>query len=173
MIVRRAETADVERILRFYHDLIDRMRGSAYRPTWEQGVYPTRALLRSAAEAETLYLAEENGNVLGALVLNHAQAEGYDRMAWQVDAPAERVAVLHLLGVHPEVHGRGVGRALLQKAEAVSRDAGDAAIRLDTLPHNLPARRLYEGFGFRYYGETTLTDPAAGTIPFSLYEYAL
>ena len=173
MNIRQAAAEDVGAVLACYYDLIDRMRGSEYRPTWERDVYPTREGLLDAAGAGTLYLAEEAGQVLGAFVLNHIQAAGYERAAWQVEAPAERVAVLHLLGVHPLSRGRGVGRALLQKAADVSRAALDAAIRLDTLPHNLPARRLYEGFGFRYCGELSLTDPAAGTIPFSLYEYAL
>ena len=173
MTVQRANTGNVDAILCFYYDLIERMRENEYRPTWKTGVNPTREGLLDAAGAGTLYYAEDNGRVVGAFVLNHRQAAGYDRIPWQVDAPAERISVLHLLGVHPAAHGKGIGRALLQKAEAVSRKAGDAAIRLDTLPHNLPARRLYEGFVFRFCGRTELTDPAAGTIPFSLYEYVL
>ena len=173
MEVQRATEAHVDDVLRFYHELIERMRPSAYRPTWETGIYPTREGLRDAAKAGTLYFAREDGLVVGAFVLNHQQAAGYERIPWRVDAPAERISVLHLLGVHPDARGKGVGKALLQTAEAVSRDHGDAAIRLDTLPHYVPARRLYEDFGFRYCGETELTDPAAGTIPFSLYEFVL
>lgn len=173
MLVRSAAVNDVDRVLLFYNDLIDRMRENPYRPTWKKGVYPTMEGLLDAAEAGTLFLAEEAGRILGAFVLNHQQAVGYKYISWAADAPVENVAVLHLLGVHPSAHGTGVGRALLQKAESVSRAHGDAAIRLDTLPHNLPAKKLYEGFGFQFRGEMPLTDPAAGTIPFSLYEYLL
>lgn len=173
MRIQKAAAGDVGAILAFYHDLIARMQDNPYRPTWKKGVYPTFESLSDAAEAGTLYFARTEEQVLGAFVLNHQQAEGYERVSWQVEAPPERVAVLHLLGVHPAAHGTGVGTALLKQAEAVSRAAGDAAIRLDTLPHNLPARRLYERFGFQYCGEIVLTDPAAGAIPFSLYEYRL
>lgn len=173
MQVRNAVPGDVDAVLAFYHDLIERMQDSPYRPTWEKGVYPARGQLLEAAEAGTLFLAEENSTVLGAFVLNHQQAAGYAHISWQVDAPAEKVAVLHLIGVHPSAHGKGIGTALLQKAEAVCRERGDAVIRLDTLPHNLPARRLYERFGFQSCGEFPLTDPAAGTIPFHLYEYKI
>lgn len=173
MRVRYAAREDVDAVLGFYHDLIERMRDNPYRPTWEKGVYPTHRQLLEAADAGTLFLAEEDSTVLGAFVLNHQQAAGYANVSWKVDAPAEKVAVLHLLGVHPNAHGKGVGTALLQKAEAVCREQNDAAIRLDTLPHNLPARRLYERFGFQSCGEIPLTDPAAGTIPFHLYEFKI
>ena len=72
MNVQRANREDVDAILGFDHDLIERMRGSAYRPTWETGVNPTREGLLDAAEAGTLYFAREDDAVVGAFVHNQS-----------------------------------------------------------------------------------------------------
>ncbi len=45
--------------------------------------------------------------------------------------------------------GRGLGRALLERAIAEARRAGIPAIELEVFPHNEAARRLYESAGFR------------------------
>ena len=43
---------------------------------------------------------------------------------------------------------RGVGRALLEQAVAWARPAGVRKLELHVFPHNEPAIRLYERFGF-------------------------
>ena len=84
-----------------------------------------------------------------------------------------RVAVLHLLAVEPAVQRQGVGKALLNCAIERCRANGSRALRLDTLPWNLPGRKLYEGFGFQYRGEVKLTYPSTGLIAFCMYELIL
>ena len=160
-------------MLAFYHDLIDQMQGRPYCPYWTKGVYPALSDIQSAVDASTMYVAEAEGAILGAFILNHTQGQGYDRVAWKRDAPPERVGVLHLLAVHPAAQGKGVAKALLGEAERLSQARGDAAIRLDTLTWNLPGRRLYEGFGFEHRGDYDLHYPTTGTIPFSMYELGL
>ena len=44
--------------------------------------------------------------------------------------------------------GRGVGSALLDAALGWARDAGAHKVALQVWPHNAPALRLYEKFGF-------------------------
>jgi ribosomal protein S18 acetylase RimI-like enzyme len=43
---------------------------------------------------------------------------------------------------------RGVGRALLEQAVAWAQGAGVHKLELHVFPHNEPAIRLYEAFGF-------------------------
>ena len=43
----------------------------------------------------------------------------------------------------------------------------------DTLPWNLPGKRLYESFGFQYKGDIKLDYPSTGKISFSMYEFDL
>ncbi|MEO8502738.1 MAG: N-acetyltransferase [Acidobacteriota bacterium] len=64
------------------------------------------------------------------------------------------------LGVHPRFRRQGVGRVLLQQAEAAARSIGLVRIRLEVRADNLGAIALYEAHGYRiegrlpsYYGE--------------------
>ncbi len=168
--VRQANAGEEARVLAFYHNLIAAMKESPYRPTWTAGVYPLLEDLQAAASRGELYLAEETGCVIGAFVLTHMQAAEYESVTWSVSADPGQVSVIHLLAVSPALHGRGIAKALLQKAQEVCRERGDKAIRLDTLTWNVPGNRLYSGFGFRYLGDHELYYPSAGTIPFSMYE---
>jgi ribosomal-protein-alanine N-acetyltransferase len=69
---------------------------------------------------------------------------------------------VHLLAVatHPDARRAGVGAALMERVMAAARAAGARLITLEVRAGNLPARRLYERFGFAvisvrrgYYGE--------------------
>lgn len=194
--IRVAEVSDAEAILSLYYDLIDRMTESPYRPTWEKNVYPTIDDIRNAAAAGTLYVAEafdenesaggsENAEghaetatdgkpaVAGAVVCNRTQGPGYEQIPWAVDVPDDKVGVIHLLAVDPLRHRSGVATKLLERAAADSRAAGLSVLRLDTLPYNMPGRRLYESVGFEWRGDIPLFYPCCGEIPFSLYEKRL
>lgn len=50
--------------------------------------------------------------------------------------------------VEPFARGRGVGRAMLDAAEALARAKGRRTMSLMVTEENDPARRLYEGAGF-------------------------
>ncbi len=173
MIIRRANSGEDGKVLAFYHDLIDSMQGMPYCPYWTKGVYPAMEDIHPAIECSEMYLAEEDGRVAGAIILNHTQGAGYDRVPWRTAADPDAVGVVHLLAVHPAFQGRGVAKALLNKIVEASRSRGDRVLRLDTLTWNLPGRRLYEGFGFRWCGDFDLTYPTTGTIPFSMYELVI
>lgn len=173
MIIRKAVDGEDGNVLAFYHDLIDKMKDKEYRPSWTKGVYPTREDIHEAIYRSELFLAIDNGDIVGAFILNHTQGEGYDKVPWKTVAESDKTAVIHLLAVDPAQHGKGIGKALLRKAVEVCREAGDEVIRLDTLPRNIPGQRLYEGFGFQYCGEIELTYASTGTIPFRMYEYVL
>ena len=173
MIIRKAADGEDDNVLAFYHDLLDKMKDKEYRPSWTKGVYPARSDIHEAIRRSELFLAMDNGGIVGAFILNHSQGDGYDRVLWKTDAEADKTAVIHLLAVDPAQHGKGIGKALLRKAVEVCREAGDEVIRLDTLPRNIPGQRLYEGFGFQNCGEVELTYASTGTIPFRMYEYVL
>ena len=173
MTIREALNGEDGDVLTFYHDLIDRMQGQPYCPYWTKGVYPTPEDIVPAIDRSEMFLAMEGSRIAGAFILNHTQGTGYDRVPWRTDAEAGRVGVLHLLAVHPDFQGRGLGRALLGRAVEAARSRGDRVIRLDTLNWNLPGRRLYEGFGFSCCGDFEQTYPTTGTIPFSMYELAI
>jgi GNAT superfamily N-acetyltransferase len=80
------------------------------------------------------YLRDSTGVLHGGLV-------GY--LAW-------RWLMIDLLWVDESVRGQGYGRALLEQAEGVARDAGCVAARLDT--YEFQARPFYERQGYEVFG---------------------
>ena len=75
---------------------------------------------------------------------------GFERFA-RTFGPWQRPALarLNAIGVQPDLHGRGVGRFLLDHAESVARDAGAVSLTLMTAETNTRARRLFAGAGFQ------------------------
>jgi ribosomal protein S18 acetylase RimI-like enzyme len=75
----------------------------------------------------------------------------------RVDIPSPEGAY-HIaeLDVDPRYRNRGIGGALLERAEADAREGGYRQLTLETTTDN-PARRLYERHGFRVL--ETRTDP--------------
>ena len=171
--IRKAAPGEAPTVLQFYHRLMDAMRDSPYPLRWEKNVYPVLRDIKEAAEDGGLYVAEDAGKIVGAFIVSHTQGAGYRSAAWAWQGDEARVAVLHLLATDPALQGKGIGRRMLRHAADVCRARGDGVIRLDTLPWNIPGKRLYEGFGFQYRGDVALDYPSTGTISFSMYEYIL
>jgi diamine N-acetyltransferase len=64
---------------------------------------------------------------------------------------------LHRIYVETELQGRGLGRRLMNAALEHPRLADASRIFLQVWERNEPARRLYEGLGFKTVGTTTFT----------------
>lgn len=91
-------------------------------------------------------VAEENGNLLGFIVL-----------LWRYRSKIGRI---YDLVVSPKARGRGIGTALVQEAERIARKRGLTSIALEVRATNRDARCLYEHCGYvpvldlpNYYGE--------------------
>jgi ribosomal-protein-alanine N-acetyltransferase len=82
------------------------------------------------------------------LVLVDDRLVGY----WAQTLAADREAHLARLAVHPELHGRGVGRFLLADAIEFARSEKLRSILLNTQTDNQRALKLYRSFGFRPTG---------------------
>lgn len=93
---------------------------------WRIWVEYSTVLVAHAPDSTTL---PESGHVAGALVM----------------FPTEQQELfLHKILVHPDCRGAGLGTALMQTALAQAT----APVLLTVDPHNAPAVRLYEKFGF-------------------------
>ena len=57
------------------------------------------------------------------------------------------------IAVRTSAQGRGYGRRMLEHLHDEARRRGAQKIRLRVHPDNVPARRLYESFGYQYGGE--------------------
>lgn len=152
ILIRKATESDLDAIEQLYDDLTDHLATQNINyPNWKKGVYPLRCDAEEGLQNSTLYVAERTGEIVGTVIYLRDQGEPYRTADWQLpfDIP---VIVLHILAVHPAHQGTGVGRALMDYAEHLARQAGARAVRLDTHVNNLPACRLYEKCGYRYCG---------------------
>lgn len=78
--------------------------------------------------------------------------------------------VIHALARDPEVCQSGLGEKWLNIVLMQAKDGGYRAVRLDAVPTNIPARRLYEGMGFSFAGERDLSRGIEDIPEFALYE---
>jgi ribosomal protein S18 acetylase RimI-like enzyme len=106
-------------------------------------------LLENCAEhAGTIFLADAGGEIMGYVaVLVQVSYENLD------EPPGEHAHVADLF-VHASFRGRGIGRALLARAEAHARAHGASELTIGVLANNVPARELYLSAGFAPQLET-------------------
>lgn len=81
---------------------------------------------------------------------------------------AAPMGYLEELYVVPEHRGEGHGRALLETALSVARERRATSVELGTALSDVPARRLYESFGF-----TNLEKPGRPETQMLYYELEL
>jgi ribosomal protein S18 acetylase RimI-like enzyme len=167
------EAKSAREALDFYYMLIDKMTGNQYKPSWKRGVYPLLEDIEIAVSEHSQFLAREGGAITGAFILNRKQGKGYDKASWKYPADKEKVSVIHLLAVNPDIQHKGIGIKLLTKAEELARTQESEVLRLDTMTTNIPAQKLYEKYGFSSCGDVDLTYPSTGKIPFRMYELKL
>lgn len=58
---------------------------------FQEGVYPTRKVAETALQNGVLYVYEENGDVLGSIILNRQQPDEYKKIEWVSKALDEKV----------------------------------------------------------------------------------
>ncbi len=93
------------------------------------------------ARGEVIVARDSRGNLLGAVVV-----VSYGSPACRFANSGE--AELHLLCVHPEARGYGIGGALVEAAICTARKGGASRMILWTQPSMSVAGRLYEKHGF-------------------------
>ena len=172
-VIRRAEEAELERVRRFYHTVTDELEGAEFSPGWKKDIYPSVEDLQGALEKRQLYVGELGERLAAAMIVNHDCNEGYQGIVWPTGAGADEAILIHALGVLPGLARRGLGRKMVEKAMALGREQGCRALRLDVLPGNRPAEKLYTGLGFVYVDSREVFYPDTGRIRYDLYEYAL
>jgi RimJ/RimL family protein N-acetyltransferase len=97
-----------------------------------------RAIRRGSDAA--VFVAEADGRIVGRL-----------SVARDSHPASPHVADLGLM-VAASHRRRGIGRALLERAVEWARETGVEKLELHVFPHNEPAIRLYEEFGFEREG---------------------
>lgn len=131
--------------------------------------YPSEVAFKKDVERDELYVAEENGRILGAIVISTFMDEEYVPIKWLT--PNGNSTYIHRLCVHPDHQGKGLAQQLMDFAESYSRDNSFVSVRLDTFSQNLRNQRFYEQRGYQKLGDIYF--PKQSEHPFHCYELVL
>lgn len=151
-MIRRANAADLSAVSAIYEAIHTQEESGLLTVGWRRGVYPTRATAEAALARGDLYVAEEDGAVLAAAVINHVQVDVYASVPWRYEADGAHVLVLHTLVVAPHAMHTGLGKQFVACYEAQARSLGCTALRMDTNARNTRARAFYQKMGYREAG---------------------
>ena len=133
-------------------------------------IHPGRDYVKEAIGKGEQFACVCGGAVLGAVVLNEDPEGDYARGNWSRALDSGEFLAVHLLAVDPAHKHEGIGGFLTDCAVAYAKENGYRAVRLDIVPENLPAKRLYTSRGFTSAGRMDLR-PELEEIPlFELYE---
>lgn len=172
-MIRTANKSDLDAVMELYDSAIDELDNTDIDLKWIKGVYPSREFASSAAEKNELLLYENDGKLIGCAVVNSNAIPEYDLVQWSIDAPSDKIAVIHALAISPTHQHKGAGKAFVSEIIEYCRRIGFLTIRLDVLSRNKPAAGLYEKSGFRYAGPLTMTYPTTGAESFEMFEFVL
>ena len=167
----QATSADFAAIQTFYAHVVSHTLDMPTYGRWKQGLYPTEEDFNMYIQGNNMYLYKEGETIVGAMAVTMFQGEDYHAIAWSQELPDDEVAVIHILAVNPDYHGRGIGAQLVSEAICLAKANGMKAIRLDALASNLPAHKLYERLGFVYRGKQHLYAANTGWTDFFFFEH--
>ena len=172
MKLRLATLSDLDSVLLFYDNVMEKTPGIGSYAQWHKGKHPTSEGIRAYIEEGCMYLYMEEG-IAGAVVLTMRQEENYHSIAWSVPAKDDEVAVIHLLAVSPECQGSGIGAEIVRESILLAKQNGKKAVRLDATASNTPVHRLYERLGFICRGKRKMYAENNGFIDFLFFEYSV
>ena len=168
----RCTQQHIDAVVSLYHEVIAYLESHINYPKWSSE-HPSDQGVADAAERGELYACLRDGVIVGAAIFNEDPEGDYDAGEWSRKLKPEEVLVVHALAVHPDHAGCGIGSFMVTQCIALARRSGYQAIRLDVVPGNIPAERLYRSKGFTYVGTKDLRRQIEAIPVFDLYELNL
>ena len=165
----KCEKKHSREVISLYQRTLAYLEAHVNYPKWDKG-HPSDRGVFDAIENGTQYICLHQGEALGALVLSEDPEGDYEAGQWSVSLKRGEFLTVHALAVSPAHQRRGVGSFMVEQCISIARQKGYRAIRLDIIPDNLPAKRLYEKHGFVYAGTKDLRRNIPGIPVFSLHE---
>lgn len=148
LTLKLAEKSDFDRIIVFFKYVIDNTETMPAHCRWVFGLHPTSAKIKRYVDEGTMYLHEEDGEIISAVAMLPYQEEDYHGTVWAEDLPDNEVAALHLLCVNPKYQRRGIAGETLAAVYEIAKAMGKKSVRLDTLGSNISAQMMYEKLGY-------------------------
>lgn len=152
MIFRKAIQEDLSAIAKIYEDVHTEEESGQTTVGWIRGVYPTVKTAEASLLRSDLFVAEEDGIIVGAAVINQQQVDVYEGAVWEFPARASEVMVLHTLVISPKISGKGYGKAFVRFYEEYALSRNCPYLRMDTNVRNTRARAMYRKLGYKEVG---------------------
>lgn len=173
MIIAKATINQLQDVREFYYAVIDDIGDSQDSVGWKKDIYPSLEFLRDSIQNGELFVGMEDEDIIGAMVLNHHFNEEYKKLQWPTQADDAEATIIHALAVHPMQKQKGYAKQLVQFAIDDARGKQQKVIRIDVMPRNRNAKKLYPGMGFQYVDTLRSFYEDVGWEDFELYEYPL
>lgn len=173
MLIAKATMDQFQDVREFYYAVIDGIGDSQDSVGWKKDVYPSSEFLRDSIRNGELFVGVEDEAIIGAMVMNHQFNEEYKKCLWPTQADDTEVTIIHALAVHPLQKQKGNAKQLVQFAIDYARGNQQKVIRIDVLPRNRNAKKLYSSMGFQHVQTLRSFYEDIGWENFELYEYAL
>ena len=150
MEFRKATLSDIDGIMLIVKEII-KQPGTA----WDEE-YPAPEFFRQSLDCDGLYVAEDNGRIVGTVGIQPAESIFLRLECWSKSHknPCEGCR----LGIAPDLQGRHLAEELLLYALDDAAEKGFDSLHFTVSQDNPSAKRLYDRCGFRNVGETTWID---------------
>lgn len=170
MIVKVCSEEDIVAVSMFYDCVVKHLCENINYPKWVHKEYPSEHSVSKMVQAGCQFMVIDNNKIIGAFVLNDDPQGKYENAAWSWQLPRGEYMVCHTLATNPLLQGKGLGRQMVEYCIDHAKRHGFKGIRLDVVPGNIPARKLYEKCGFNYVGDVDLERDIDEIPLFSMYE---
>lgn len=161
MLIRLAEEKDLDQIMKIVSASIKRMRESG-SDQWDEN-YPQRDHYYGDIQEHSLYVYEENNNILGVACYSEHNPSEYNVIKWSSD---EKAIILKRLAVSPEYRNKGIGKQFYRHIEHVAQEKGISYLKTDTYSKNPAAQKVFLNAGYSFVGELYTPDK-----PYAFYCY--
>jgi len=155
MIFRLAKEADFPEIMEMIREAQAALRRDQV-PQWQNG-YPTEEIIREDIRKGENYVCEENGRLVGTMVLSFAGESTYQTIydgQWMTEG--ESYGVIHRLAVSEQRKRMGVAKFMLVQAFQKCQKRKVKSLRIDTHEKNRAMRSWLEKNQFHFCGKIFL-----------------
>lgn len=164
------DDSHLDKLTEFYDKSTEYLDRTINYPLWTPHVYPGRNSIAKAISERVQYMCLKDGVIVGAFILNNDPQGKYSNGDWEKQLADGEYKVIHTLAVSPDMPRRGIGKRMVNYCINLAKEEGYKGIRIDVVPTNLPARKLYENCGFKFAGEKDLERGIKDIPTFVLYE---
>ena len=172
-MIRLCNEAEIAEVGLFYDSVVKYLVEHINYPKWMYKEYPSEPFVRDMTMAQCQYVCRIDGQIVAAFALNDDPEYEYRNVKFSKTLAHGEYLTIHALAVATEWQGQGIGKQIVNFCINFAQEHCYKAIRLDVVPTNYPAKKLYEQCGFVYLGDIDLERGYEHIPLFSMYELNL